>query len=229
MHLFGYNYLPYQLWFFLGLAFLFAAAVGLIEFGVLSYAYEKMGIKRRYVFLLLFLSLAGCYWNIRVYTLPGKRVQSSGIVNYMGRPCVVPIVRQTRDTDIAINVGGAIIPTLLSLYLLIKNSLYVRAVVGVAIVTVIVHAVARPVLGVGIGVPIFAPPLIAAAVALLLSRDHAAPLAYIAGTLGTLIGADLWNLANGSLAGLEAPGASIGGAGTFDGVFLTGIIAVLLA
>jgi uncharacterized membrane protein len=29
--------------------------------------------------------------------------------------------------------------------------------------------------------------------------------------------------------GLGAPIASIGGAGTFDGIFLTGIIAVLLA
>jgi uncharacterized membrane protein len=45
--------------------------------------------------------------------------------------------------------------------------------------------------------------------------------------LGTLIGADLMNL--GSIQGLHAPVLSIGGAGTFDGVFLTGILAVLLA
>jgi uncharacterized membrane protein len=222
-----HQYLPYQLWFYLALAVLFAAAIGLIEFGVLSYAYEKMGINRRWVFLLLFLSLVGCRWNIRVWTLPGRQVKSGVVVYFMGRPCVVPVVQQTRDTDIAVNVGGAIIPTLLSLYLLIKNALYARAALGVAIVAVVVNAVAQRVPGVGIGVPIFAPPLIAAAVALLLSRDHAAPLAYIAGTLGTLIGADLLNL--GNLAGLQAPVASIGGAGTFDGVFLSGIIAVLLA
>jgi uncharacterized membrane protein len=45
--------------------------------------------------------------------------------------------------------------------------------------------------------------------------------------LGTLIGADLLNL--GIVSQLEAPMLSIGGAGTFDGVFLTGILAVLLA
>jgi uncharacterized membrane protein len=56
---------------------------------------------------------------------------------------------------------------------------------------------------------------------------HAAPLAYVSGSLGTLIGADLLNLP--SLRSLGAPVASIGGAGTFDGIFLTGIIAVLLA
>ena len=94
-----------------------------------------------------------------------------------------------------------------------------------AIVAAVVFFVARPVGGVGVQVPIFLPPLMAAAVALLLSRDHAAPLAYISGTLGTLIGADVLNL--GNLAGVRV--ASIGGAGTFDGVFLTGIIAVLLA
>jgi uncharacterized membrane protein len=86
---------------------------------------------------------------------------------------------------------------------------------------------AYPVRGVGISVPIFIPPLVAALAAVVLSRRQAAPLAYIAGCLGTLIGADLLNL--GSIQGLGAPIASIGGAGTFDGVFLTGIIAVLLA
>jgi uncharacterized membrane protein len=48
----------------------------------------------------------------------------------------------------------------------------------------------------------------------------------VSGTLGALIGADLTNLRG--IGKLGAPMASIGGAGTFDGVFLTGIIAVLL-
>ena len=86
---------------------------------------------------------------------------------------------------------------------------------------------ATPIPGVGISVPTFAPPLLAAVVALALSRRFAAPLAYIGGSLGVLIGADLLNL--GLLRSLGAPVASIGGAGTFDGIFLTGVIAVLLA
>ncbi len=73
----------------------------------------------------------------------------------------------------------------------------------------------------------FVPALVATGVAFLLSWKSAAPLAYIAGSLGTLIGADLLNL--GKIEGLGAPVASIGGAGTFDGIFLTGILAVLLA
>jgi uncharacterized membrane protein len=60
-----------------------------------------------------------------------------------------------------------------------------------------------------------------------LSRDSAAVLAYVSGSLGTLIGADLLNL--DKVPGLGAPVASIGGAGTFDAIFLTGILAVLIA
>jgi uncharacterized membrane protein len=98
---------------------------------------------------------------------------------------------------------------------------------GVAIVTVIVHLLANPVKGVGIAVPIFIPPSVAAGVGLVLSWHSVPPLAYIPGSLGTLIGANLLNL--GKIHGLGAPIASIGGAGTFDGIFLTGILAVLLA
>ena len=62
---------------------------------------------------------------------------------------------------------------------------------------------------------------------MILSRRSAPALAYIGGTLGTLIGADVLNLPY--IQGLGAPVASIGGAGTFDSVFLTGILAALLA
>jgi uncharacterized membrane protein len=109
----------------------------------------------------------------------------------------------------------------------VKTGMYGRALVGVAIVTAIVHGLAYPVKGVGIAVPVFIPPVVAAATALLLSRQSAPSLAYIAGSLGTLIGADLLNL--GIIQELGAPIASIGGAGRFDGIFMTGILAVLLA
>ena len=123
--------------------------------------------------------------------------------------------------------GGALIPTILSIYLLVKNKLYWQSVVGVAFVAAIVYQLAHPVAGVGIAMPPLIPPLLAAGVALVLSRQAAPALAYISGCLGTLIGADLLNL--GIVQGLHAPVLSIGGAGTFDGVFLTGILAVLLA
>jgi len=79
--------------------------------------------------------------------------------------------------------------------------------------------------GRGIVLPMFVPPLLSALLAVLLARDFAAPCAYITGTLGTLVGADLLTLHR--LKGF--PGmVSIGGAGVFDGIFLVGIVAVFL-
>ena len=108
-----------------------------------------------------------------------------------------------------------------------KNQIYGEALVGVAAVSAVVHALATPVPQMGIAVPIFIPPIVSALVAVFLSREYAAPLAYVSGCMGTLVGADLLNL--GKLSQVGASIQSIGGAGTFDGVFLTGILAVLLA
>jgi len=103
----------------------------------------------------------------------------------------------------------------------------IRVLIAVAIVTMVVNKLTRPIPGVGIATPMLVPPLVAALTALLITPGWAPPAAYISGTMGTLIGADLMNLKK--LGDLRAPVVSIGGAGTFDGIFLTGIIAVLLA
>jgi uncharacterized membrane protein len=222
-----FHYFPLGLPFLLFLLFLFAALIILIEIGILRFAYTEIGIKRRYMFALLLLTFLGSYVNIPVAELPPEQVHSGGEILFFGMRYVIPMVQEWPRTIIAVNVGGAIIPTLLSLYLVTKNRLYGRGLLGVTIVAIFVHLMAYPVKGVGIAEPTFIPPLIAAGVGLLLSRRSAAPLAYVSGSLGTLIGADLLNL--GKIQGLGAPIASIGGAGTFDGIFLTGILSVLLA
>jgi uncharacterized membrane protein len=149
------------------------------------------------------------------------------VIDFFGMRYEVPLVSDLRGTIIAINVGGAVIPTLMSIYLLTKYQLWVKGLVATAIIALLIHWIASPVPGLGIAVPVFVPVIATAIVAMLMSRQHAAPLAYIGGSLGTLIGADLTNL--DKVRGLGAPVASIGGAGTFDGIFLTGILAVLLA
>ncbi len=222
-----FHFFPLAVPFVLGLVVLVAIVIGLIEINALSYAYEKIGIDRRYVFGILILSLLGSYINIPVAQLPPERLVSNREAVFFGMHYVVPVVEQWPGTVVALNLGGAIVPTMLSVYLLAVNHIYVRAAAGVAIMTVLVHWMATPVPGVGIAVPTFVPPILAAGLALALSRRSAPALAYIVGSLGTLIGADLLNL--GRLQGLGAPIASIGGAGTFDGIFLTGILAVLLA
>ena len=215
--------IPFVLAFLLVLLLLIA----FVEIGALGYAFEKLGVDPRYVTTLLVLSLLGSYVNVPVAELPPEQVRSGELVSFFGMRYVVPVVRERPRTVVAVNLGGAVVPVLLSLYLLLKTGMYVRSFAAIAVVTAAVHRLARPVPGVGIAVPMLVPPLLAAATALLLSQNAAPTLAYLSGTLGTLIGADLFNLHK--LRGLGAPVASIGGAGTFDGIFLTGIVAVLLA
>jgi uncharacterized membrane protein len=215
----------------IGLATLFAAILLglllLLQIGLLSRAYSALGLDPRVATLALFGSLLGSYINLPLLHLPEERIVSREVVEIFGVPFLAPVTAEWPGTILAINVGGAVIPILLSFYLAVRYHLWGPAAIAVAIVAFVVHRMATPVPGVGISVPIFAPPLLASLVALVLSRRFAAPIAYIGGSIGVLVGADLLNL--GDLQGLGAPVASIGGAGTFDGVFLTGVIAVLLA
>jgi uncharacterized membrane protein len=221
------HYIPIAMPFFMAFWFLFGLLVVLIQIGVLQYVFESMGVHRRYMFALLFCCLLGSYINIPLVQLPAEQMQEEQIVNFFGGRYVVPVIIDQPGTVVAVNLGGAVIPVILSIYLIIRHRMFGQSLLATGIVTLAVHAMAHPVLGVGIAVPIFIPPLITAVIAVLISRTHAGPLAYIAGSLGTLIGADLLNL--GRIRGLGAPVASIGGAGKFDGIFLTGIVAVILA
>jgi uncharacterized membrane protein len=222
-----FQYLPLTGPSFLLLVGAFVLVVVLIQLGVLRYAYMQLGVGPGMAMLLLLGSLVGSYFNIPVAQFPEQQIVSGQAIDYFGMRYVVPAVVQWPGTVIAVNVGGAVIPVLISLYLLARTGLWVRGVVATGFVAAVCYALAHPVPGVGIAEPVFVPALTAAIVALLLARRHAASLAYVSGSLGTLIGADLLNL--DKIPGLGAPIASIGGAGTFDGIFLIGIFAVLMA
>src|SRR3974390_2487482 len=221
------HYLPLTPGLFSVLVLLFGALIILIQLRILRYAYMRLGIGPGAALLLLFGSLVGSYFNIPISVLPGETVRTGQIVDFFGMRYVVPLVTSYPGTVLAVNVGGAVIPTLMAIYLVLRYQLWLRAGVAVVIIALVIHAMATPVRGVGIAVPVFAPVVVTAILAFLLSREYAAPLAYIGGSMGTLIGADLLNL--DKIGGLGAPVASIGGAGTFDGIFLTGIPAVLRA
>lgn len=224
MQMSQYHYLPLAPGFF---AILIGIFFIVLILNSVRFAYASLGVSSGTALFLLFGSLIGSIFNIPIVQLPPEQVMSNQIVDFFGMRYEVPVVTHWQGTVIAVNVGGAVIPTLLSLYLLYKRDLWVTGTIATAIVAVVLHWLANPVPGLGIAVPVFVPVITTAAVALLLSRKDAAPLAYIAGGLGTLIGADLTNL--DKVRGLGAPVASIGGAGTFDGIFLTGILAVLIA
>ncbi len=221
------HYLPLTPALFSILVVLFIGLIILIQLRILRYAYMRLGVSPGAALLLLFGSLIGSYFNIPITVLPGQTVRSGQVIDFFGMQYVVPLVQQWPGTVLAVNVGGAVIPTLMSTYLVLRYQLWGKATIAVIAIAVIIHAMATPVHGLGIAVPVFGPVVATAILAFILSREYAAPLAYIGGSMGTLIGADLSNL--DKITGLGAPVASIGGAGTFDGIFLTGILAVLLA
>ncbi len=228
MQMSQFHYLPLSPGFFsLLVGALLGLFVVLVVLDLLRHAYVNLGVSPRTAMYLLVGSLIGSYFNIPIANLPGEPVTASETITFFGMEYNVPMVGYSAGTVIAVNVGGAVIPTLMSVYLLIVHNLWIRGAIATAIIAVVLHWLAVPVPGLGIAVPVIFPAIITAIVALVLSREFAAPLAYIGGGLGTLIGADLTNL--DEVRGLGAPVASIGGAGTFDGIFLTGILAVLLA
>jgi uncharacterized membrane protein len=223
-------YFPHGFKVFMILVLLLVTVVALIFVGVVGVAFRDVGFSASTTVLILVATFAGSYVNIPLAklraTVPMIREE---YVSFFGLTYRIPHLEYGETvTVLAVNVGGALIPAGVSLYLLAKSpSALLYCFIGILGVAIVTRAVSRPVKGVGIVTPAFVPPLTAAALALLLPSGAPKVVAYTAGVLGTLIGADLSNL--NVIPELGAPMASIGGAGTFDGVFLSGIIAVLLA
>lgn len=216
---------PIQLLLFL---FLLGLLLVVIQVGILTIAFGKLGLSQASAFLLLLGSLFGSAINLPLFTITSDAPEIVAVPAPL-RGLLRQQLREFRGkTLVAVNVGGCLIPVAFSLYLIHHNPLGMGEVVlATATVTLICYLVSRPVPGVGVGMPILIAPFGAAVISILVNSELSAPLAYISGTLGVLIGADLFRL--GDIRKMATPIASIGGAGTFDGIFLTGIVAVLLA
>jgi len=202
------------------------ALVLLLALGALAATFASLGLTPLEALATVVLCFLGAGVNLPVARLPGGEHTELQVVQAWGVRWVVP--RRVQDhTVLAVNVGGALIPTVLSGYIWWRTGAGAAPLVPLAAVFVVALVLARPVPGLGIAMPGLIPPVVASVVALGTAPHHVGALAYIGGTLGTLLGADLAHLR--SIARLGAPVVSIGGAGTFDGVFLSGLLAVLLA
>jgi len=217
------------------LAFLLFAVVGFLFLDLARTAFTKIGLSWSQALFVLLASLLGSSINIPLTNLQcSTPLVRERQIRAFGISYRVPVVEVVScHTLLAVNVGGALIPALISIALIHRFPESLNyAIIGIAFVAILTHLVARPVKGLGIVTPALLPPLAAALASILLVYLGGAPhdiiflIAYVSGTLGALIGADILNL--NKIRDLGAPVASIGGAGTFDGVFLSGLIAVLL-
>lgn len=212
------------------LAVIFFLLVAFIFVFVTEVAFEKTGFTRLQFLLILGVTLVGSYVDIPVWRIRNtKPVVMLREVRAFWVTYRIPqyTIAQT-TTTIAVNVGGAMVPLVVTAFLLHEHpGVWLGALVATLLTAGAVHLVARYVDGVGIVSPSLLPPVAAVLFSLPFAGGYLAVTAYIAGTLGTLIGADLSNLGKVAEGGTQV--ASIGGAGKFDGIFLTGVVAVLIA
>lgn len=211
----------------LAVYFVFAILLLLVLFFVIFYSFKILGFTPLQIVLITFLSLIGANINIPVATIRSREpIVLIKSYTFFGMEFYVPFYSYENVT-VAVNVGGALIPVLASAYLfLLHLNMWFPILISVIISTLFIHAIARPVKGLGIVTPFFIPPIFAALLGIVLGGQMAPVVAYIAGTMGSLIGADLLNI--NKIDRLGASFVSIGGAGIFDGVFLTGLVAALL-
>lgn len=197
-----------------------------IYVNLITLTFARLGLSPGSALLLMMSSLLGSLINLPVFTLRASAPPSpiAGFYRGLLHPSRLPF---TGRTLVAVNVGGCLVPLMFSVYLVRQTDLPLsHLLAATGIVTAVSYGMSRPIPGLGIGMPTLVAPLTAAVIAILYGGEDRAALAYISGTLGVLIGADVLRLKD--IGKLGAPVASIGGAGTFDGIFMTGLVAVLL-
>jgi len=181
---------------------LVALALVFLFYKAMSFSFPRMGIPRRLVIPVFVAILVGGLFNIPIW--------------------------RSGSTTVAVNVGGAIIPLLISFYLLRKAPMLKTALAVAVVATVsglLAEVDAKGRIGLQFGYLIL--PLVAVSVALILAQRNAPQVAFISGSIGGIIGVDLVHLSEAVRTG--ATYLSIGGRGVFDGIFTTGIVAAMLA
>jgi uncharacterized membrane protein len=142
------------------------------------------------------------------------------------------------ETSISVNLGGAIIPVAMACYLLYRasavmnvNTLYLQVAAATLIVAAIAYVTTRPMVGIGLRVPLFIPGLAALLCGILLAGGFgllsAGVIAFVSATVGILLGANIAHLPH--VGDLEVPQVSIGGAGSFGAIFIGCILSALIA
>ena len=207
---------------------------------VMQTALDKLHLPGPVAGLAVLAILIGSMINLPVYRMPRDETQPEIVMGLVYFGMMAPQFRRVRqETVVAVNVGGCVVPALLAAwqirYLLQAGGQTALALLAVCALSIIVcWRVARPVAGIGIMMPAFIAPLAAVGGTWLacslwpgVGAENLAPIAFTAGVAGPIVGADLFHLKD--LLRTPVGVMSIGGAGTFDGIVLSGVLAALLA
>jgi len=198
---------------------------------VMLIAFHKLGISPIIGLFIVVGIFLGSLFNLPIKRYRFKRKLDSIQPLLFGTGFRFPrkIIDET-EVVIAVNVGGCIIPVLIVFYELIRlvyHGVYIAPLIAIFINIGACFTMSRSVKGVGVVIPAFLPGLLAAFCGLLLYPENSPAVAFCAGVLGPVIGADLLKLREFISAGSGL--ISIGGAGSFDGIVISGIVALLLS
>ncbi len=214
--------IPFRI--FLLISLLAMLIVG-IQVGVLTIAFERLDLTKDSALLLLITIMGGSMINLPLLSMKSERPNLDEMPSQLRE--LYRDMPYTGRTLVMVNVGGCLAPSAFCFYLMAHHPMNLfNVAVAVSAVALLSYKTSRSIPGVGLGMPVFFAPLLATLLSVSLDPQNAAPMAFISGTLGVLIGADLMHFPE--IRKMGTPLASIGGAGSFDGIFISGIVAVLL-
>lgn len=207
------------------------AAIALTGLGAADVAGRTLGLSPVMALAVYLAMLVGGLINIPVYEFKSPGGTQPQVVPYLGARHHMPQWLGHR-TVVSLNLGGCVIPVALSAYFALGLP-PMELLATTIIVTLGVFYFARPVRSVGVMVPVLIPPLLAVGASLIslyiggAGFSSLARLSFASGVFGTLLGADILHLSSIRKAGPDL--VSIGGAGIFDGIVLTGVIGTIIA
>ncbi|MEM1626728.1 MAG: DUF1614 domain-containing protein [Sulfolobaceae archaeon] len=179
--------------------------------------------------LLPFLSLLTSPINIIIKKIPRKDIlEQVDVIYFFGIPFYFPRIKIVDDfTIIAINIGGAIVPLLVSFLLLstFKEFNLLKILVIIILSTIFSNKTSKVIAGLGVIANPYLSPILNGTLSFILFQQQLSliPIStYIATVIGAIVGADLLNLKK--IIETRPQLISIGGLGTFDGIYVSGLI-----
>jgi uncharacterized membrane protein len=144
------------------------------------------------------------------------------------------VVGPSTNLAIGFDVAGFLIPFFISLKMIFDRRSPIRAsLIGIAFIAVVSYVSSAYVAGEGVVISnIYLIAIAASIIGIVLANRQwrsVGPIAYVSGSLGVLLGADLVRI--GDILTYQPTSfafASIGGAGVFDAIFLVGVLAVTI-
>ena len=210
--------------------------IPLLILGIIGAAFTRLGFSWISALAVVLLMLFGSFVNIPVHRIRRDMIRVSHNEETVFDVCVPCASGQVWDTMISLNLGGAVIPVCVCVYMVYQallitgTTLFFTIFAGITMVAIITFVSTRLVTCAGIQVPLLIPGLTALLAGLLLAGGIgllAAVTAFVSGVTGVLLGGNVANLYR--IKDLEVPEISVGGAGTFGSIFICCMLPALIA